>query len=79
MSSECQGHADCDEGESLDRCGAADTADEEQSKCPNRGCVRVMLFILDDFIEQNGVGSKGREDFIGDSSPREGGWHDART
>ena len=61
----CQGHADCDEGDSLDRCGAADTADEERSKCPNRGCVRVLLFILDDFMEQEGFGAKGSEDFVG--------------
>ena len=62
---ECQGHADCDERESLDRCGTADTADKERSKCHNRGCVRVLLFILDDFNEQEGFGSKGRQDFVG--------------
>ena len=70
MSSECQGHADCDEGESLDRCGAADITDEEQSKCPNRGCVRALLFILDNFMEQEGFGSQGSENFVGGSSSR---------
>ena len=70
VSSECQDHADYDEGEPLDRCGAVDTTDKEQSKCPNRGCVRVLLFILDNYMEQEGLGSKGSEDFVGGSSSR---------